>query len=395
MKNSSLFAFVVGTFLSLSAAACNSPGTTSSNAPLASGSQSARSLSPEAVSTVVVVPIVEKKLEKMIQLPAELAAYEVVDLFPKISGFVEWIGVDRGSRVKRGQVLVRLVAPEMKAQRAEAEARLQSIQAQRAEAEAQLRSEESTFQRLKAAAATPGVVSGNELEVVQQNVEARRARIRSVQNSETAAQAALKTIQEMESYLVVAAPFDGVITERNIHTGALAGPSGAAALHAILRLEQISRLRLVVPVPERDLAGLSAGLKVTFQVPAFPGERFQGIIRRISHSVEPKTRTMPVELDVDNSSGRLSAGMFAEVAWPVKRATATLFVPPSAVVTTTERTFVIRVTDGIAEWVDVRRGATLPDLVEVFGALKAGDLVVQRGNDELRAGTKVKIQNES
>ena len=101
---------------------------------------------------------------------------------------------------------------------------------------------------------------------------------------------------------------------------------------------------------------------------------------------------MPVELDVDNRDGRLAPGMFPDVVWPVKRSHPSLFVPPTAVVVTTERTFVIRVTDGAAEWVNVKRGVTAAGLLEVFGPLKPGDTIVRRASDELREGTKVTVK---
>ena len=95
------------------------------------------------------------------------------------------------------------------------------------------------------------------------------------------------------------------------------------------------------------------------------------------------------KLDVPNPAGKLSPGMFAEVAWTMRRQQPSLFVPPSAVATTTERTFVVRIRNGQTEWVDVRRGAAMKQLIEVFGDLRAGDQVALRGTDELRAGTKV------
>jgi multidrug efflux pump subunit AcrA (membrane-fusion protein) len=98
---------------------------------------------------------------------------------------------------------------------------------------------------------------------------------------------------------------------------------------------------------------------------------------------------MPVELDVDNSSGKLAPGMYAEIAWPISRGSESLFVPSSAIKTTTERIFVIRVRDGKAEWVDVRRGASEAGMVEVFGNLQAGDTVVLRATDEIRPGSPV------
>jgi multidrug efflux pump subunit AcrA (membrane-fusion protein) len=102
-----------------------------------------------------------------------------------------------------------------------------------------------------------------------------------------------------------------------------------------------------------------------------------------------KTRSMLVELDVNNARQTLAPGMFAEVRWPVGRAHASLFVPTTAVVRTSERQFVVRVRNGVAEWVDVRRGEVDGDVIEVFGELREGDLVVRRGNDEIRPGTRI------
>ncbi len=317
---------------------------------------------PAETLTVEVVAVVSQTLNRTVRLPGELQAYLSVAISPKVTGIVEWVGVDRGSPVKQGQLLARLIAPELIAQRTEAEAKL--------------RAEESTYARLKSASATPGVVAGNDLEVSQKTVEAGRARVQA--------------LRDMESYLLVAAPFDGVITERNVHPGALIGPAGGPGAGVpMLRLEQISRLRLVVSVPEIYVGGIAAGESVTFTVSAYPGETFSGVISRIARSVDVKTRTMPVELDVKNPTGRLAPGMFPEVEWPVRRSDPTLFVPAKAVVTTTERTFVLRVRGESVEWVTVKRGFSVGDLVEVFGDLSPGDQVVRRGSDELRPGTRV------
>ena len=129
-----------------------------------------------------------------------------------------------------------------------------------------------------------------------------------------------------------------------------------------------------------------------FTVPAFPGETFTGKVRRIAHVLDGRTRTMPVELEVSNPASRLAPGMYAEVVWPAGRPAPSLFVPPSAIASTTERTFVVRIRNGAAEWVDCKRGASMGGLVEVFGPLAAGDLVAVRGTDELRAGTRVETK---
>jgi membrane fusion protein (multidrug efflux system) len=114
-----------------------------------------------------------------------------------------------------------------------------------------------------------------------------------------------------------------------------------------------------------------------------------GTVAREAFALDTKMRTMPVELDVDNADKRLTPGMFAEVHWEVSRPVPSLFVPQTAVVTTTERKFVIRVRDGETEWVDVRQGQPFGNMVEVFGALAAGDTIAQRGTDELREKAKV------
>ena len=340
--------------------------------------------------TVDVVRVVLQPLNITVRLPAELWPYEVVAVYPKVTGFVDWIGVDRGSRVKTGQLIARLVAPEIASQRAEAQAKVQSAEAQRIEAEARLAADESTYQRLRAAAATPGVVSGNDLEVAQRTAEADRSRVKSLEDSENAAKEALRSVQEIEGYLRITAPFDGVVTERNVHPGALVGPAGASGVTVpMARIQTIARLRLGIPVPETYIAGIVEGTKVAFTVPAFPGETFTGTVARIARAVDVKTRTMPVELDVANPSGRLAPGTFSEVLWPVRRPRPTLFVPVSAVAKTTERTFVLRARDAKIEWVDVKTGATSGNLIEVFGDLREGDEVLVRGTDEVRPGTAV------
>lgn len=354
-------------------------------ATAAQGGQSA------GTQTVDVTKVISQRLALTVRLPGEITPYESVAEFPKVTAFVKWIGVDRGSHVKAGEEIVRLEAPELVAQKQEAQSKLEAAEAQRAEAEAKLTADQSTFMRLKNAAATPGVVAGNDVEVAQQTTEADRARLRAADQNIAAAKSALKAIADVESYLKVRAPFDGIVTERDVHPGALVGPTGNVPM---LRIEKVSRLRVVLPVPESYVSGMVPGAKVTFTVPAFPGDKFTGTIARIPDSLDAKTRTMPVELDVMNISGRLAPGMYPEVAWPVQRAHPTLFVPTSAVARTNERRFVVRIRDGKAEWVDVQPSLSSGSLIEVFGDLHEGDIVAVRGTDELRPGSPVSAQQK-
>jgi len=356
-----------------------------------SGSTTKAQAAAPTAPTVEVTKVVSKKLAITARLPGELQAYEAVDVFPKVTAYVDSISVDRGSRVKAGQLMARLVAPEVAAQRAEAQSKLQAAEAQRAEAEAKLSSDQSTYERLKSASATPGVVAGNDLEIAQKSAEADRARLQALSESAEAAKSALKSVTEIEGYLQVRAPFDGIVTERNVHPGSLAGPatSSSGSAMPMVRVEKTARLRLVVPVPEKYATGINVGGKVEFSVSAFPNQTFGGTIARVAHSVDVKTRTMPVELDVNNADGRLSSGMFPEVFWPVSRTQPTLFVPTSAVTRTTEATFVIRIRGGNSEWVNVQTGELDGKSIEVFGGIHEGDEVAVRGTDELRPGTRV------
>jgi len=246
---------------------------------------------------------------------------------------------------------------------------------------------QSTYDKLKAASETPGVVAGNDLLLAQKAMDAAQAQVHAVDESAKAAQSAVQALKDMESYLRVTAPFSGIITERDIHPGALVGPGASSP--PMFQLEQNSHLRLVVAVPEVDVSGIEPGARVAFTVPAYPGETFAAPIARVAHSLDAKTRSMAVELDVANSSIRLAPGMYPTVLWPVSPSKPGLFVPVTSVVTTTERTFVIRVRGGKAEWVNVSRGPSEGDLVEVFGPLEPGDVVVRRATDELREGTRV------
>ncbi|MGI8743350.1 MAG: efflux RND transporter periplasmic adaptor subunit [Bryobacteraceae bacterium] len=333
--------------------------------------------------------MISRSLDRTVMLPGEILPYESVVLHARTAGYVEQVLVDRGSVVKKGQLLVKLSAPEMAAQVAEAESKVQEADSQRAEAEAQLASAQSTYDKLKTAAATPGAIAGNELVQAEKTVDAAKALARSREGAVRAAQALVRAAKSMEEYLNLTAPFSGVITQRFVHPGALVGPGTAEGL---LELQQVSRLRLVVAVPEANATAIARGGRVQFTVPASPGQTFSGVVARISRALDPKTRTMPVELDVQNGRGLLAPGMYPQVSWPVHTQGAVLLVPSTSVVTTTERTFVIRVRNGRAEWVNVKRGAAAGDLVQVLGTVQAGDLVVRRGTDEIREGSAIQAR---
>jgi RND family efflux transporter MFP subunit len=339
-----------------------------------------------SAQTTELASVVSKPVSRTVELPGEFLPFLAVSLHAKVPGYVERILVDRGSVVKEGDLLAEMSAPEMSAQIAEAESKVQAAQADHIQAEAQLAAAQSTYDRMKKAAETPGAIAGNEVILAEKQVDAARALLTSREQATRAAESAVRSLQDLKAYLKISAPFEGVITERMVHPGALVGPGNDVAL---LVIQQVSHLRLVVPVPEEDVSGIVNGASVPFQVPAWPERSYTGKVARISHALDSKTRTMAVELDVMNRDGALAPGMYPTVKWPVRRSRPALFVPKTSVVTTTERTFVICDRNGQAEWVDVKKGVADGDFVEVIGNLKPGDKVVRRATDEIREGTKL------
>jgi len=332
------------------------------------------------------VPVMSKAVSRTVELPGEFLPFLSVSLHAKVPAYVDRVLVDRGSIVRQGELLVEMSAPEMAAQIAEAQSKVQAADADRLQAEAQLAAAQSTYDRTKQAAETPGAIAGNELIQAEKQVEAAKALLNSRLQASRAAESGVRALQDLQGYLKITAPFDGVVTDRMIHPGALVGPGNDVAL---LIIQQVSHLRLVVPVPEEDVSGIVNGANVPFQVPAWPERSYSGTVARISHTLDEKTRTMAIELDVMNPDGSLAPGMYPNVKWPVRRSRPSLFVPRTSIVTTTERTFVVRDEGGHAEWVDVKKGVTEGDLVEVLGNLKPGDRVVRRATDEIRDGAPI------
>jgi membrane fusion protein (multidrug efflux system) len=348
---------------------------------------------PDAQS-VEVVSVTSQKLATVFTLPAQLIAFQTVDIYPKVNGFIDVIRVDRGSRVHKGELIIRLSAPELVAQRAQAESAVRAAESQLTTAKAKLASDQGTYLHMASAAKTPGVVAENDVMVASQTASAAQGQVQSAENNVAAARDALHSVAQLESYLNIYAPFDGIVTTRNLHPGALVGPAaGRSGAMPIVQIVDSRHLRLVVPVPEAYVGEMQVGQQVAFTVPADPGQTFHAPIARVSQEVDLNTRTMAVELDVTSGDGRLSPGSFSSVQWPVHRAAPTMFVPVSAVTNDQQRTFVERVCNGKAEWVDVVTGLSVNGNIEVFGDLKPGDEVIRNATDAIRPGQQVKTSS--
>jgi multidrug efflux pump subunit AcrA (membrane-fusion protein) len=401
----------------------NADGEDTRTKPASSGKeegQTAGSSAASSKSAVIEVPVVKVqllKLDRSLDLPGELEAYQNVPIHAKVEGFVSSIVVDRGSRVKKGQLMLTISCPELQEKVEEAQAKvsaaqsamrqseenLQSERSKLVEAAARLDSDSLTLTRLQQAGQTPGAIAQNDIDMQSKTVEADKARVESLKSEIKAAQAlvvaqhdnvtaaknVVQALGAMQAYLVIRAPFDGVVTERNVHEGSIVAVDSSRASLPLVRVQEKDILRLVVAVPEECVAGLKEGAQIGFTVPAFLGKTFNGTIARLGFALDSKTRTMPVELNVANSNGDLEPGMFATVHWHTGRPYPTMFVPSPAVATTLKGTFVVLVENDKTRQVKVTKGQSMDNLVEIVGNINAGDSVALKGTDEYKNGSVV------
>jgi membrane fusion protein, multidrug efflux system len=314
-------------------------------------------------------------VEQVYKLPAQLAAYQEVSIFPKVNGYVSSVLVDEGSHVREGALLMVLEAPEI--QEAVAQAREKYAQAM-----SDYTISRENYERLKVAAQTPGAISPMDLSTARSKTQADSAR-------SNAEKAAWQQQQVMMGYLRVMAPFKGVITQRNVHPGALVSAE-AKDTKPMLELKEIDHLRLQVSIPESMAGTLRNNDSLTFYLSAYPGKPFKGRIARKSMNINLQYRSEPVELDVYNPDETLSPGMYADVLFDSRGNPHALSVPRTAVVTSTERKYVIAIREGKTRRVDVQTGNESSDRVEVLGALQPGDQVIANADDEIKEGITIK-----
>lgn len=323
-----------------------------------------------ALDTVPVFVIHDTNVTKDIELPAELLPHEQAALFARVQGYIKDLKVDMGDRVRQGQTLAIIEAPELQTKNAEFQASLQA-------AKAKYMSSADVYQRLSRAAQakTPGIVAPVDLE------RSRNQYLADSASFEASRQLA-RSYKEVAGYLVLTAPFDGVVTARNADRGTLVGNN-----QAILTVQQNSKLRLRVAVPEIYVASGAVSKTAAFRVDAYPNKLFQATLTRKSESIDPQTRTELWEYVFDNRNHELKTGSFAYVKVGLQRTGNSFVLPPTAIVTNQERKFVIKVKDGKATWVDVRQGMSTDKGIEVFGGLSNNDTLVVRGTDERKPGS--------
>src|SRR5580700_5583928 len=243
--------------------------------------------------------VVAGGVEQVVKLPATLAAFLQVSIFPKVNGYVTDVRVDVGSHVRQGDLLMTLEAPELVQAVAQAKERY-------ARALADYRIDRENYERLAEAARTPGAISPMDLATDKAKAEADSA----LANSE---KANWQMQQAMMDYLRVTAPFAGVITIRNVHPGALVDATNKSV--PMLELKQVDHLRLQVDIPETIAATLRKNDTLSFYLSALPGQRMTARIARKSMNINTQYRTERVEADVYNRDELLAPGMYADVVF--------------------------------------------------------------------------------
>jgi membrane fusion protein (multidrug efflux system) len=325
------------------------------------------------VPTTQVFALKRGRMSSSLQIPGQLIAYQQVDLYAKVSSFVKKLYVDVGSEVKEGDLLATMEAPELNSQLAGAESTIKSR-------EAIYLASKANYDRMFETSKTPGTISPNDLEQAAARKNSDYAQFQ-------AAQAASKEITETQNYLQIKAPFNGVITARNVNPGAYVGPSGKGSELPLFNLQEQKQLRLVLSVPEAYTQYLNQKDEVSFTVRSLPGQSFKAAIKRLSGSIDDRLRSQRVEMDVFNNDKKLLPGMVAEVNLPLPASDSTFIVPKTSVVNSTESVFVIRVVNNQTQRVNVKTGRDANDLVEIYGNLKDGDFLLISASDEIKNGT--------
>ncbi|MBS1530972.1 MAG: efflux RND transporter periplasmic adaptor subunit [Bacteroidetes bacterium] len=329
--------------------------------------------------SVAIIPVSKGMLNSTITVPGELIPFQEVDIYAKINSYVKKLYVDIGSQVHTGDLLATLEAPELNSQLAAAESHIKQQQAIYFASKA-------TYDRLLNTSKTPGTVSENDLEQAEAKKNSDYANVE-------AAKSDYKAVGANLAYLQIRAPFDGVVSSRNVNMGAYVGPAGKGSDQPIFVIQEQSKMRLVISVPEQYTGGLSNKDEVTFSVKTLPSRKFKAQVKRLAGVLDEKLRAERLEMDVYNKNKELLPGMYADVDLPVPSRDSAFIVPKTAVVTSTEKVFVIRVKDNKAEWVDVKKGFQSGGNMEIYGDLKAGDQLVAKANDEIRDGQQVRVSN--
>jgi membrane fusion protein (multidrug efflux system) len=353
--------YLTGIMLLVVAAACNNNSST----------VTAKKEEAKADSVKVFVLTIDSA-QKNILLPGELLPNENAQLRAKVQGYIRKLNVDIGSKVRKGQVLALIDAPEINS-------RVQELNEKVNAARSHYQSSKDYFERINSASKTDGVVAASELQRTKNQMMADSSEY-------NASLFGASSYRQVGNYLAIVAPYSGIITQRNIEVGSFVGSANEKPL---FELEDNATLRLRVPVPEIYTGAILSDNAGDLTTRSFPDKKFRAKLVRKSGSIDNETRSEIWEFEVPNTNRELKAGSYADIRLRFLRSQPSLVVPASAVVTTLEKKFVIKVSGNIAEWIDVRTGFNMGDKQEVFGDLNLGDTLIQKANEELKPDTRI------
>jgi RND family efflux transporter MFP subunit len=311
-----------------------------------------------------------------IVLPGNTQAFTDAPIFARTNGYVKSWHVDIGTRVKKGQLLAEIETPEVDQQLQQARADLQTAQAN-------LRQAEITAERWQALLKTDSV-SKQETDQAVSNLHAMKATVDSNVSN-------VRRLEELQGFQKIYAPFDGVITARNTDIGALINSGASTPGQELFHLAAINVLRVFVAVPQLYSQAVRPGATASLTLDEFPGKTFSGTIARNSNSIDPASRTLLVEVDVDNGNGTLLPGAYVRVHLKLPQSINSVTVPANALLFRSEGLRVGVVRNGRTELVPVTIGRDYGNSVEVVSGLGPTDAVIVNPSDSLIDGTAVQV----
>ena len=322
--------------------------------------------------------------------PGTTEAFEQANIYARASGYISRRDVDIGSRVKAGQLLVEITAPELEHQIAQAEATLVQMRATLQQARANRDLAQVTWDRDKPLV-QKGWVTPQQGDTDRLTLQAREAAVAVAEANITAQEAQLRVLNQQKAYQSVIAPFDGVITQRNVDIGSLVQADATAGTF-LFTLMHSDVIRIQLYVPQDEAFGLGPGVGAVVRVPEMPGRDFPGTVTRIADALQPGTRTLLTEIDVPNPDHALSPGTYCTVELKIPRKTPSLIVPSEAIIFNREGLSVAVVRDGTARIYAVTVVRDFGTTVEVSAGVKDGDQVILNPPVDLTDGHKVKVR---
>jgi RND family efflux transporter MFP subunit len=341
------------------------------------------------VPRVRVETVVPRQDHVDITLPATTLGWTEANIYARASGYVAKRNVDIGDHVKAGQLLAEISAPEVDDQISQFQNSTQQAQATQRQNDANRALAQVTWGR-DSVLVNQGWVTQQQGDSDRFSLQAQQHATQAAQYSAAATQAQLDYYNQQKAYLKVIAPFDGVITQRNVDVGSLV-TADAATGTSMFSIDQSDVIRVWVYVPQDDAFGVKPGVEATVRVPAMPDLTVEGKVTRIADALQPGTRTLLTEVDVPNQDGALQPGVYCTVELKIPRASPALIVPASAVIFNENGMQAAVVEGGVAR---LRKIAVTTDYgteVDVDSGVKSGDQVVLQPPVNLADGDKVEI----